>query len=84
MMMAHSHKQEIITNWIEKHDITPADAEQMYADLYGDDYEEDEVDLDLVYYDCKKRHSRPEFDFAADWTYDDYLDMYAQGMRMLP
>ena len=84
MMMAHSHKQEIIANWIEKHDITPADAEQMYADLYGDDYEEDEVDLDLVYYDCKKRHSRPEFDFAADWTYDDYLDMYAQGMRMLP
>lgn len=49
------------------------------------DREYDE-EVDFVYYDCKKRrsHSRPEFDFAADWTYDDYLDMYAQGMRMLP
>lgn len=84
MTMAHSRKQEIITNWIEAHDITPADAEQMYADLYGDEHEEDEVEVDFVYYDRKKRHSRPEFDFAADWTYDDYLDMYAQGMRMLP
>ena len=41
-------------------------------------------DVDFVYYDCKKRRSRPEFEFAADWTYDDYLDMYSQGMRMLP
>ncbi len=49
------------------------------------DREYDE-EVDFVYYDCKKHrsHSRPEFDFAADWTYNDYLDMYAQGMRMLP
>ena len=79
-----SPKLEIITNWIEKHGIAPADAEQMYADLYGDEHEEDEVEVDFVYYDCKKRRSRPALAFAADWTYDDYLDMYAQGMRMLP
>ena len=82
-----SSKLEIITNWIEKHGIAPADAEQMYADLYGDEqHEEDEDEVDFVYYDCKERrsHSRPEFDFAADWTYDNYLDMCAQGRRMLP
>ena len=41
-------------------------------------------DEDFIYYDHKKRRTRPEFDFAADWTYDDYLDMYEHGMRMLP
>ena len=43
-------------------------------------------DEDFIYYDAKKRRNlaRHEFDFAADWTYDDYLDMYEHGMRMLP
>ena len=36
-----STKPEIIANWIEKHGITPADAERMYVELYGDDCEED-------------------------------------------
>lgn len=42
-------------------------------------------DDDFIYYDAKKRRrlTRPEIDFAADWTYDDYLDMYEHGMRML-